>query len=169
MRITKQWLKDKNACMEGIKWFVSQKRRSVDSICKALIAENHHEWASWLITKSLDKQNCVRYAIFAAEQVIDIYKKEYPQDDRPMKSIQAARNYLGGKIAAAAAAYAAAAAATAAYHAAAAAAYAAATAATYATYDHKKEVKIKAKITRYGLGLLKAQKNKTTPNKGGTV
>ena len=36
----------------------------------------------------------ISYAIFAAEQVIDIYEKQYPKDDRPRKAIEAAKKVL---------------------------------------------------------------------------
>jgi hypothetical protein len=36
----------------------------------------------------------VRYAIYAAEQVIDIYEKEYPKDNRPREAIKAAKKCL---------------------------------------------------------------------------
>jgi hypothetical protein len=74
----------------------------------------------------MTKEQRVQYAIFAAEQVIHIYEKKYPEDKRPRQAIEAAKAYLENpcaktKAAAAAAAYAAYAAAYAAYAAAAAA------------------------------------------------
>jgi len=85
----------------------------------------------------------VSYAIFAAEQVIDIYEKKYPKDTRLRAAIAAAKKCIkdpsdGNKKAAAAydadaAAYAAAYDADAAAYAAAYAAYAA-DAAAYAAY-----------------------------------
>ena len=55
------------------------------------------------------KRDSVELAIFAAEQVIEIYEKKYPKDDRPRKAIEAAKNWLKNPTAAADAAYAAAA------------------------------------------------------------
>ena len=40
------------------------------------------------------KEESVRLAIFAAEMVIGIYETQYPNDDRPRKAIEAARNWL---------------------------------------------------------------------------
>ena len=59
------------------------------------------------------KEDSVELAIYAAELVIDIYEKKYPNDDRPRKAIEAAKKYLeavksGDKDAAAYAARAAA-------------------------------------------------------------
>ena len=43
------------------------------------------------ILSNIDK---VKYAVFAAEQVIDIYEKEYPADDRQRKAIESAKAYV---------------------------------------------------------------------------
>ena len=136
MQITNEFLKEKNACIEGIKWSQLQEDRDAQKFIRALLEDNHFDWANWVIVRCLKKETNIKYAIFAAEFVIDIYEKKYPEDTRPRKAIQAAKDYLDGKItvhAADAAANAAYAAADAAYAAAdAAAAYAAY--AAYATY-----------------------------------
>ena len=41
-----------------------------------------------------DKKKSVKLAIFAAEQVIDIFEKEYKNDKRPRWAIQAAKRWL---------------------------------------------------------------------------
>ena len=88
----------------------------------------------------------VSYAVYAAEQVIDIYEKKCPNDKRPRKAIEAAKACIKNpsaknKEAAARAAGAAARAAEAAARAAGAAAGAAAAA-------------MQEKILRYGIRLL---------------
>ena len=135
MLITEKFLKEQSACMNGMKWF---KRYDGDceiiSLLHALIADNKHDYANWLIVRCMSKKQYVSYAIFAAEQVLDIYERQYPDDKRPRAAIEKAREYLQLKTqdAAAYAAYAATA-ATAAY-AAYAAAYAVANAAADAAY-----------------------------------
>ena len=103
------------------------------------------EW-EWFITRVMTKKQAVQYAVFAAEQVIDIYERKYPDDQRPRKAIEAAKEYLKSpsiknKKAAAAgaadAAYGAAGAAAAGY--------------AYSAYERRK---MKAKILKYGIGLL---------------
>jgi hypothetical protein len=83
----------------------------------------------------------IRFAILCAESVLKIFNDKYPNDDRPKKAIEAAKEYISGGItayAAYAAAYAAAntayAAANTAYAAANTAAYAAANTAADAAY-----------------------------------
>ena len=144
MKLTKEWLQEKLACSEGMKWFLSHKIKTVEGVTKKLIAEGKLDWANWLLSRAMSHTQQIQYAIFSAEQVIDIYEKEYPKDDRPRKAIEAAKEYLNkpseeNKAAAYAAANAANA-ANAAYAAYAAnAAYAAANAAANAALEEKIE------------------------------
>ena len=151
MKITKEWLKEKGACDSGFEWFIKQKETDGVEVVKKLITENKLLWANWLIVRIMDYKQYVSYAVFAAEQVIDIYEKRYPKDKRPRQAIEAAKKCIEdpseeNKKAAAAAA------AAAAYAAADAAADAAAYAAAYAAAD---AYKMKIKILEYGLKLLK--------------
>ena len=140
-KVTTKFLKSHDACNSGMEWVTENKLIGLPSndFLNKLIENNKLDWANWLIVRLMNKKQKVQYAIFAAEQVIHIYEKKYPNDDRPRKAIEAAKNYLNNpskktKAAAAAAyaaAYAAAAYAAAAY-AAAAAAYAADAAASAA-------------------------------------
>ena len=141
MEITEKFLRiDNHACDEGYKWWLSNEEPTdVIATAKKLNSDGHNNWSNWLIVRFMSHEQKVQYAIFAAEQVIDIYEKKYPNDDRPRKAIEAAKNYLKDKSLknkkaayAAAAADAAAAARAAAARAAAAAAAAAADAAAYA-------------------------------------
>ena len=181
MKLTKEWLRGKSACSEGIKWFLEHNLKTVEGVTKKLIAEDKLDWANWLVSRAMNHKQQIQYAIFAAEQVIDIYEKQYPNDDRPRKAIKAAKAYLNkpteenkaAAYAAHAAAYAAAdaAAANAAAYAAAYAAYAAAYAAyaayathtaytaayvaAYAAYTaYAAHAAMKTKIIIYGLKLI---------------
>jgi hypothetical protein len=140
MKLTIRWLKKQSACSGGIEWFKSQKENDSVGVVKALIADDKLDWANWLIVRIMDYADYVRYAVYAAEQVIELYEKKYPDDKRPREAIEAAKKCIDNPSkennAAAYAAYAAANAAAnaAAYAAANAAAYAAANAAAYAAY-----------------------------------
>ena len=150
MKISEKWLAKQDACSSGVEWFKSQKETDGGTLVKTLVPE-HSDWADWLIAHLLSRKQKIQYAIFAAEQVIGIYEKKYPKDDRPRKAIVAAKTYLhkpnavnkkAAYAASRAAAYAASRAAAYAYaaHAAYAAAYAYAAyaaadaAAAYAAY-----------------------------------
>jgi len=166
-------LKKQRACKEGLAWIKGQKDKSVKSLFIQALKEKKYQDINWAISRLLKKDDKTRYAIYAAEQVLSIFEKEYPKDKRPRLAIKAAENYLKNptqenKNAAANAAYAAYAAANAANAAAYAAAYAAyaaayaanaANAAAYAAdyaadYAAAKE-KMQVKILKFGYKLLR--------------
>ena len=141
MEITREFLKGYDVCEDGYQWWLKncEDLTALDQIEK--VKSHRLDWANWLVTRLLDKTQKAKYAVFAADRVIDIFEKKYPDDKRPCKAIEAAKKYIenpSGKNAADAAdaaayaAYAAAYAYSAAY--AADAAYAAVDAAAYAAY-----------------------------------
>jgi ABC-type multidrug transport system fused ATPase/permease subunit len=184
MKLTTKWLEEKNGCPSGLDWFQNQTETNPIKIIKSFIETKEHiEWANWLICRLFKKKEKIKYAIYAAEQVIKIYENKYPKDKRPRNAINAAKKYLkyptkknkaaaaaaaaadvAAAAAAYAAAYAAAAYAAAAYAAAdaAAAAYAAAyaaaaadaAAAAAAAYAAAARTNMRIKILKYGLKLL---------------
>jgi len=170
--ITKEWLREKRACAEGYDWFVRQHARDEVKVLEHLIAEEKFDWANWLIVRRMARPQYLQYAVFAAEKVIDIFEKKYPNDKRPREAIEAARKCIeddtqeNRAYAADAAAYAYAydAAAYAAYAAADAAAYAyaydaAAYAAAYAAADAAARTEMRKRILSYGISLLKGERN----------
>ena len=96
MKITKEWLDKKNACSPSLKYVIANNYIGLDTkdFLKKLILGNRLPDASWLISRSMNKKQNVQHAIFAAEQVIDIFEKQYPKDKRPRRSIDAAKAYL---------------------------------------------------------------------------
>ena len=138
MELTKEWLKEKGACSGGFEWWCKNGADTVEKTVELLIADEKFDWASWLLTMAFSRKNKIRYAIFAAEQVLDIFEKKYPADNRPRKAIEAARVVLENdtKENRASAAYAASVAYAASASYAAYAAYDAyAASAAYAAYD----------------------------------
>ena len=143
MKLSTEILKPFNPCSEGLNWYInSGEPDTVEKTVKMLIAAEKTKWANWLIVRMLSATDKIRYAVFAAEQVIDIYEKQYPNDKRPRQAIEAAKAVIKNNTeekrtaanAAAYSAYAYAYSANAA-NAAANAAYAAADAAAYAAGD----------------------------------
>ena len=98
MLITKEWLKSKSACIEGYEWSLRQKGFDtgieVIKFLGMLVDDDHWDWANWVIVRVMTPSQYLAYATYAAEQVIDIYEKEYPKDDRPRKAINAAKEVL---------------------------------------------------------------------------
>ena len=89
----------------------------------SIVQDDKECWSEMRVTKAWNwtKLDSVALAIFAAELVIGIFEKKYPEDKRPRKAIEAAKKYLENPTQVNAAAA----------HAAAYAAYDA----TYAAYD----------------------------------
>jgi len=130
-------LRELGACSGAIKWAKDK------SLAEAWENCDRPDWMLWYYGRHTpDKMVYIEIAIFAAEQVIGIYEKKHPDDNRPRKAIEAAREYLRNPSeetiktarAARSAAYAAASPADAARYAAYAAADAAADAAYAAAY-----------------------------------
>jgi hypothetical protein len=179
-RITLKYLVSIYACNAARVEFADRfpKGASVKVVFDALIPLKL-DWANWLIVRLLNHKNRIRYAVYAAEQVVEIFEKKHPDDKRPRKAIEAAKavskknNEVNRDAATDAAAHAAANATHAAAHAAANAAYAAvdaanaARAAYTAAYaadaaysEDAADAATKEKIIRYGLKLFNAERLK---------
>jgi hypothetical protein len=100
MIITLEELAKLNACPGGIKWFCDKyahKSITFETLISDLLQAGKEIWINWLVTRKLSAENCVRYAIFAAEQVLHPYEDKYPGDKRPRNAIDAAKKYLEDK------------------------------------------------------------------------
>ena len=153
--ITEQWLAENKACPEGVEWLKSRKADFAgDLLVEILMKEKKFDWANWLIVRIMPYADYVAYAVYAAEQVVGVYQKQYPNDNRPREAIDAAKKCITNPTAEnKSAASAAASTASAAYAASAAsAAYDVASAASAAAY-----AAMKIKILKYGLKLLKEE------------
>ena len=88
MQITKKFLESKNACESGLEWVTEHNLLGLNSIdfLNKLIELDKLDWANWLIVRVMERKQYIAYAIFAAEQVIDIYEKKCPDDKKTKKS-----------------------------------------------------------------------------------
>ena len=94
MKLSVKWLQEKSACSDGVKWFTDQKEDQAIPVLKALVADDKLDWANWLIVRVMTSPQYLAYAIYAAEQVLDIFEKKYPGDKRPRQAIEAAKAVL---------------------------------------------------------------------------
>ena len=90
MKITKSWLEKQKACIEGVEWFAEKKETDIKKLLNLCEKENHLEWANWVITKLMKRKQRIRYAVYAAQQVLHIFEEKYPEDTRPRLAIEAA-------------------------------------------------------------------------------
>ena len=93
-KITLRWLKSKGACRGGVEWFNAQEERGDIKLIEKLMIEKHFDWANWLIVRVMERKQYLAYAIFAAREVLRIFEKKYPNDNRPRKAIEAAEKCL---------------------------------------------------------------------------
>lgn len=94
MKITKEWLEGKGACAGGKEWFLAQDENDAVKVLKKLMTEDRFDWANWTICRMFNRKQRIKYAVFAAEQVLDIFEKKYPNDKRPRLAIEAARKCI---------------------------------------------------------------------------
>ena len=93
-KITKGFLKDKRACKDGYEWWIKN-CEGLDNVSQIQkLADHRFDWANWLIVRIMTYKQYVSYAVYAAEQVIDIYEKKCSNDDRPRKAIEAAKKCI---------------------------------------------------------------------------
>ena len=93
-RLNKSFIKRIAPCSGGYEYYLNKGENDLFVLLEALIEDGHSNWASWLIVRCMDRKQYIEYAIFAAEQVIDVYEEAYPEDDRPRKAIEAAQHCL---------------------------------------------------------------------------
>ena len=92
--MNKRWLEKRDACKEGVVWFENQKERNGIEVVEKLIKEKKLDWANWLIVRLMKYKQYISYVVYAAEQVIGIYEKKYPNDKRPRQAIEAAKKCI---------------------------------------------------------------------------
>jgi hypothetical protein len=103
MKITKEWLEEKNTeegiTEEGIIWFSEQKETDSIKLVKKLQKEKRYKWSFWLLTQLLQVQEIKRVriakiALFVAKKVLHIFENVVPDDWRPRKAIELLEKYL---------------------------------------------------------------------------
>src|SRR3990167_1391554 len=94
MKISEEWLKKNNACSDGVKWFLDQEETDAAKVALKLLKAGNFDWSNWLLTHVMTHRQKIQYAVFSAEQVIEIYEKKYPEDQRPRKAIEAVKAVL---------------------------------------------------------------------------
>jgi len=94
MNITTKLLRSLNACQDGIYLVATYEDKEAGAVIRRLVADNKWNWANWLIARLMSYKQYVSYAVFASLQVIDIFEKKHPGDNRPRKAIEAAKKCI---------------------------------------------------------------------------
>ena len=152
-------------CAEALDWgrqtYDGRVNIPASTLIRRLMRENKLDWANWLIVRVMTPPQYLRYAIYAAEQVLNLYERQYHGDVRPRQAIEAARRCLHDDSQSAGAAWAAGAAGAAgAAWAAWAAAMAAGAAWAAEAAAMAAEAAMKRKILTYGLRVLSEKESR---------
>ncbi len=93
-QITTEFLKSLNACQSGINLVATYPDKDHEAVIRRLVADDHWDYANWLLPRLMDYRGYVSYAVYAAELVLPIWEKKYPDDKRPHKAIEAAKRCI---------------------------------------------------------------------------
>ena len=95
MKVTKEFLHGKHACAGGYKWFCENCLELGEQIEQIKhLSKHRYDWTNWLLVRVMTLEQKRKYAIFAAQQVLDIFEAKYPTNTRPRKAIKAAEKVL---------------------------------------------------------------------------
>jgi hypothetical protein len=94
MKITTEFLKSLNACQSGINLVATYPDKDPEAVIRRLVADDHWDYANWLLPRLMDYRGYVSYAVYAAELVLPIWEKQCPKDGRPRKAIEAAKRCI---------------------------------------------------------------------------
>ena len=79
--LTLEKVNEWHPCTEAINWaepIWNGKEENSIVVLERLIEEEKCDWANWLIVRVMGRKQYLAYAIFAAEQVLEIYETKYP-------------------------------------------------------------------------------------------
>jgi len=81
MKITLKFLKEKDACDEGLNWYRKQESKEVMDLLKALIKQKQHVWAEWLMRNAFNPDQFIRYRDYDSKLLrTTIYSHAYIRD-----------------------------------------------------------------------------------------
>ena len=93
MLINKDYLKSLSPCEDRYKHYLENYKDWSGSLEQFLdLPELTYDDKRWVFVRSIDKSKLRLVAADFAERVLHIFESKYPNDDRPRKAIEAARN-----------------------------------------------------------------------------
>ena len=93
METSARLLKKMGVCSEGVDWFRENYGAKTVNAVDALrlsLKQGKHSDCNWLLSTALNRENKIRYACYAAKQVLEIFEEQYPNEKRPRQAINAA-------------------------------------------------------------------------------
>jgi len=89
--ITEEFLLGEDACLDRRNYWLLTSEPDVCKVLMKCLRDNHFDYANWLIVRYMDRQQRLRYALYAAQQVAYIYNEQYPGDERINDALNAVR------------------------------------------------------------------------------
>ena len=93
METSARLLKKMGVCSEGVDWFRenygTKTVNAVDAV-RLSLKQNKHSDCNWFLSTALNRGNKIRYACYAAKQVLKIFEDQYPNEKRQRQAINAA-------------------------------------------------------------------------------
>jgi len=94
MKITKEFLRGLDPCEDGFEYWIKTKEPDLAKFMIKAWEYGRGDWANWLFVRSVDRKTRLKYAVYAAEQVLYLFEEKYTDDDRPRKAIEAAKECI---------------------------------------------------------------------------
>ena len=96
IKITKKWLKSNRIRWSNYDVFnnLNLVNLYLDDVVKKLIELKKYDTANWLFAYSLTKVNRLKYAVNAAELVLPLFEKEYPNNYSPRKAVSYTKMWI---------------------------------------------------------------------------
>lgn len=96
MKITKTFLKRKEACAKGILFWESLGSPSSPVVVfRGALASREFGYCEWLIEHCFpDLRSSVELSVFAAELCLPLFERDYPSDGRPREALESAKAWL---------------------------------------------------------------------------
>jgi len=97
MKLTLEKLKKNKVDKLVVEWFIEQNDTNVVSLINKAFESGREEvldFFNFVIDHFLNRTGRIKYAVFAAEQVVGIFEKKYPKENRIREAIDAAKNVI---------------------------------------------------------------------------
>ena len=96
MKVTKQQLLDAGACSSVVLYFddIKRKQWDVKKLLKHVIKQGNYSDAVYGLSYLMTHEQRIEWSIYCAYECLHEFEKEYPDDSRPRKAIEAAQKYL---------------------------------------------------------------------------
>ena len=94
MELTLAKLKELKACKSGIKLYKSFGTTDLKELFELAYAKEEFYEIEWVLTRLLNSDQLIKWALFAAKSVLPYFENIFPEDGRPRRTLEAAEAYF---------------------------------------------------------------------------